>query len=71
MAATAQSSVSVLRQIEEQYNKLIDEHVDKLVDSFSDIVKVAQVTRDGKGGGGTILNPRLTRFFLLFGYLRS
>ncbi|RUP46603.1 surfeit locus protein 5 subunit 22 of mediator complex-domain-containing protein [Jimgerdemannia flammicorona] len=43
MTAVATNTVSVMRQIEEQYNKHIDEHVDKLVDSFNDIVKVAEI----------------------------
>lgn len=34
----------VLLQIEDQYNKRIDDDVAKLVDCFTDIVKVGEVT---------------------------
>jgi hypothetical protein len=34
----------VLLQIEDQYNKRIDDDIAKLVDCFADIVKVGEVT---------------------------
>lgn len=38
----------VLLQIEDQYNKRIDDDVGKLVDCFTDIVKVGEVKRIAK-----------------------
>lgn len=34
----------VLLQIEDQYNKRIDDDISKLVDCFTDIIKVGEVT---------------------------
>lgn len=42
-AASQTGPRPVLLQIEEQFNKRIDEDVGKLVDCFSDIVKVGEV----------------------------
>lgn len=42
-SATQTGPRPVLLQIEEQFNKRIDEDVGKLVDCFSDIVKVGEV----------------------------
>ncbi|KAI7906948.1 uncharacterized protein BX663DRAFT_494289 [Cokeromyces recurvatus] len=36
---------SVLLQIEDQYNKRIDDDIAKLVDCFTDIVKVGEVRK--------------------------
>lgn len=44
--STSQTGLKpVLVQIEDQYNKRIDDDIGKLVDCFTDIVKVGEVMR--------------------------
>lgn len=44
-AGTRKPNLSALQEIEEKYNKRLDDDISQLMESFGDIVKVASVRR--------------------------
>lgn len=51
------TSLSALQEIEEAYNKRLDLDVAQLMESFSDIIKVASVRASGAPNGNRDLSP--------------